>query len=162
MHDGHPNRVVGWVPIGVGRAAASLTSEVLAPARTKTAAARANLASVMGPPLSSRGRAARAPSTKGRSGSPFRRRTTPVRPTPNGRRRVCAVRQARGPEASLKGGGGPCDDAARRNLGEIVTSVTGQGGALVRQTSVAAQGEDWQQEGDASRGGKHERVQILP
>jgi len=48
MHYGHPQQkqIVGCVPIGVGLVAASLTGEALAPARTKTAAARANLASV--------------------------------------------------------------------------------------------------------------------
>jgi len=46
MHYGHPQQtqIVGRVPIGVGLVAASLTGEVLAPAPTKTAAARANLA----------------------------------------------------------------------------------------------------------------------
>jgi len=46
MHYGHPQGMqpVGCVPIGVGRVAASLTGEVLAPAPTKTAAARASLA----------------------------------------------------------------------------------------------------------------------
>ena len=43
MHYGHPQQkqIVGCVPIGVGLVAASLTGEALAPARTKTAAARA-------------------------------------------------------------------------------------------------------------------------
>ena len=42
MHYGHPQQtqIVGRVPIGVGLVAASLTGEVLAPAPTKTAAAR--------------------------------------------------------------------------------------------------------------------------
>jgi hypothetical protein len=47
MHYGHPQQtqIVGCVPIGVG--AASLTGEGVAPARTKTAAARASLARIV-------------------------------------------------------------------------------------------------------------------
>jgi hypothetical protein len=46
MRYGHPQQtqIVGRVPIGVGLLAASLTGEVLAPARPKRAAARATLA----------------------------------------------------------------------------------------------------------------------
>jgi hypothetical protein len=46
MHYVHPQQtqIVGCVPIGVGLVAASRTGEALAPARTKAAAARANLA----------------------------------------------------------------------------------------------------------------------
>jgi hypothetical protein len=46
MRYGHPQQtqIVGRVPIGVGLLAASLTGEVLAPARSKRAAARATLA----------------------------------------------------------------------------------------------------------------------
>ena len=49
MRYGHrqQTQIVGRVPIGVGLVAASLTGEVLAPARTKTAAARATLARIV-------------------------------------------------------------------------------------------------------------------
>ena len=48
MRYGHPQQtqIVGRVPIGVGLLAASLTGEVLAPARPKRAAARATLARI--------------------------------------------------------------------------------------------------------------------
>jgi hypothetical protein len=46
MRCGHPQQtqIVGRVPIGVGLMAASLTGQVLAPTRTKRAAARATFA----------------------------------------------------------------------------------------------------------------------
>jgi hypothetical protein len=49
MRYGHPQQtqIVGRIPIGVGTEGASLTGEVLAPARTKTAAARATLARIV-------------------------------------------------------------------------------------------------------------------
>jgi hypothetical protein len=49
MRYGHPQQtqIVGRVPIGVGLLAASLTGEVLAPARPKRAAARATLARIV-------------------------------------------------------------------------------------------------------------------
>ena len=49
MHYGHPQQtqIVGCVPIGVGLVAARLTGEALAPAPTKTAAARANLPGIV-------------------------------------------------------------------------------------------------------------------
>ena len=51
MRYGHPQQtqIVGCVPIGVGLVAASLAGEVLAPARPKTAAARATLARIVRP-----------------------------------------------------------------------------------------------------------------
>jgi hypothetical protein len=49
MRYGHPQQtqIVGCVPIGVSLVAANFTDEVLAPAHTKTAAARASLARIV-------------------------------------------------------------------------------------------------------------------
>ena len=49
MRYGHPQQtqIVGCVPIGVGLVAANFTGEDLAPARSKTAAARARLARIV-------------------------------------------------------------------------------------------------------------------
>jgi len=116
---------VGCVPIGVGRVAASLTGEVLAPAPTKTAAARASLAFRNAPVVVKPRTCCTRPfnqSTVGVQSPGFRvdtrsldtqhlfNRANAKRSTPGlriGQERRLRARQALGPEASLKGGGRP-------------------------------------------------------
>ena len=98
-------------------------------------------------------------------------RPRPQRSTPDLRLhrdpRTPSVKRASHSAKGVPQGGGragaPCvEDAAARNLAEIVTSVTSPGGGSVRQITNATGGGGREPWGDAAQGGKHERVQVFP